>query len=429
MKKYILYFSILLLAFCSGNKAQDEHEDHVHQAPAQSANTHETAEAESPAQEGQEHVHEGEGTEQAELHVPLEKQKEWGIEWTSLVPQNISSRITIPGVLSLNQNRTAHISSFIHGQVASLSADLGSKVRKGQPLIILHSPEFAQAQARFLQARAKFLLSQKEYERAKMLLKEKAIEEKEYLRREAEFQKLSTEYGALESALHSYGITHEQIENLIKKCEFIESQEARCEITDPNLPLLSPASGTIIFRDAIKGDHVEPKKILFTVSDLRNLWATLDAYEKDIPLIHPTSQVTIKLSLYPDKTFSGKISYISDLIDEKLRTVKIRVEVSNKEGLLKPNMYIQGIIENRAEEQQHLAIPEGAIQNEDGKPIVFVVEGEDIFEIRHVVLGKKIGQLRIITEGVEKGERVVIKGAFYLKTELSKATFGHTHVH
>ena len=427
MKKYILFLAILALVFCGGGKnktpveqqVQQGEEDHTHEGEQEGhIQEVEKVEAVEPA----DHEHQ-------ELHLPPEKQKEWGVSTGTVSKQDISSMLVLPGVLTVNQNQTAHISSYVHGKVVSHTADLGDRTHIGQALVTINSLEFAQAQADFLRARANYLLSKKEFERAKMLWAEKAIEEKEYLRREAEHEKLATEYGALGSALHSYGITHEQIDELIKKCKEIEDKEYACEIADPNLPILSPIAGTVIFRDVVKGEHVEPEKILYMVSDLSTLWAILDVYEKDLPHIRKDSHVTITTSIYPGSQFPGKITYISDLIDENLRTVKIRVEVDNKQGFLKPNMYIQGKIENRTEQKDILAIPEEAIQNLDGEKIVFILEEGDIFAVRHVTLGYKIGNNRIITQGLSEGDRIVIRGAFYLKAEISKTTFGSAHVH
>jgi cobalt-zinc-cadmium efflux system membrane fusion protein len=414
--------AILALVFCGGAEKNADvntgDEDHTHEGE-QAGHTHE---AEQPGASSQDHEH-------PELHLPPEKQKEWGIGLETVAKQDIASVLVLPGILTVNQNRTAHISSYVPGKIVSRSADLGDSARSGQTLVTINSPAFAQAQADFLNARSNYLLSQKEYERAKMLWAEKAIEEKEYLRREAEHEKLATEYGALGSALHSYGITHEQIDELIEKCNLIEDQEYKCEIADPNLPIRSPVSGTVIFRDVVTGEHVEPDKILYTVSDLTTLWAILDVYEKDLPFINKDSQVTITTTIYPGSKFPGKITYISDLVDEKLRTVKIRVEVDNEQRFLKPNMYIQGKIENRLERKDILAVPEEAIQNLDGEKVVFVQEEGDIFAVRHVMVGYKIGNDRLITQGLSVGDLIVVRGAFYLKAEISKSTFGHAHVH
>ena len=425
MKKYILILAVLALIFCGGRENAVPVDQHDHQGEqAQEVEREELTQEDERTADAEPADH-----EHQELQIPPEKQKDWGIILGTVSKQDISSVLVLPGILTVNQNRTAHISSYVQGKVVSPSADLGYRVRKGQALVTINSPEFAQAQADFLRARANYLLGQKEYERAKMLWAEKAIEEKEYLRRESEQEKLATEYGALGSALHSYGITHEQIDDLVAKCEDIEDMEYTCQIADPNLPILSPLSGTVIFRDVVTGEHVEPDKTLYTVSDLNILWAILDVYEKDLPHVRKDSHVIITSTIHPGVEFRGKITYISDLIDDKLRTVKIRVEVDNKQGLLKPNMYIQGTIENRAEQKDILAVPEEAILNLDGEKVVFILEEEDTFAVRHIILGNKIGNDRIITQGLSEGDRIVFRGAFYLKAELSKATFGHTHVH
>lgn len=427
MKKYIILLTVLLMVFCGGQKNDTpttQNEDaHEH---GQEGQVHEEDETPArPEHQAEEH----EEDEHQDVHVSVEKQKEWGIKVGSAVLDDIISRISLPGVLVLNQNKTAHISSFVAGKVTALSVDLGTKVRQGQSVCTINSPEFAQAQADFLETRARLNLSQKDFERAQKLFEEKALEEKEFLRREAEYEKLITEYGARGSTLHSYGLTHEHIEDLISKCEAIKDEEYMCEIADPNLPLLSPLSGTVVFRDVILGEHVNPEKTVFTVSNLNTLWALLDAYEKDLPFINKNSAVTIESPLYPGRTFEGKITYISDLMDEQLRTVKIRVEVNNAEGLLKPNMYIQGIVENISETKNTLVIPDEAVQNLEGEKVVFVLEEEDIFTVRHISLGLKIGSLRVITGGLTSTDKLAVKGAFYLKTELTKATFGQAHVH
>jgi len=363
------------------------------------------------------------------LHLSQEKVQAWGIKWALPVKTRVESRISVPGVLSLNLNRTAHISSFVGGKVVSLSVDLGMPVRKGQVLLTINSPEFARAQADFLQARARFLLSSQEYDRAKMLLEEQAIEQKEYLRREAEHEQSATRYGALGSALHSYGITHAQIDALIGKCERLDQETYKCDIADPRLNVLSPISGTVIERDVVLGEHVDPEKVLFAVSDLATLWAELDAYENNLPLIQPDSTIAITSSLYPERLFSGKITMISDLVDPKLRTIKVRAEIDNSDKQLKPNMYIQGLIENHSMTEDSLMLPEAAIQNLEGQKVVFLRTQEHTFAAHPVTVGRKIAGNRIILEGLNGDEDVVVDGAFTLKTELGKATFGHAHAH
>lgn len=456
IKNCILCFAVLFLVSCGGadqeTSTSSQAQGHSHEAGESqddSGHGHSHAPAETQDDDGHGHSHEsGEASdddghaaasggtdaghddhEEAELRVSRQKQEEWGIVVEAPRIQNTSSRVTLPGTMALNQNRTAHLTSFIHGQIMSVSADLGDRVRKGQNLLTINSPDFGKAQADFLNTRARLNLSRIENERAKVLFEKSALGEKEYLRRKAEYEKLSTEYGAQESNLHSYGMTHEQIQALIDRSGAIEEKEFKCEMVDPGLPLYAPIPGTVIFRDAVMGEHIEPEKILFTVSDLHTLWAVLDAYEKDMPYINKKSKVHITSQLYPDEQFSGTITYISDIIDQQLRTIKIRVEVENPGHLLKPNMYIQGFVENRAGEKDILAVPENALLNLDGQKIVFIAAGEDLFIPRPVSTGRKDGDLVIITDGLGRDERLVTKGAFTLKTELTKRTFGNVHVH
>jgi cobalt-zinc-cadmium efflux system membrane fusion protein len=370
------------------------------------------------------------GHEHAHVEVSPERQRAWGLEVGEVRRADLAGRIIAPGSLALNGNRTAHVSSFVDGQVASLAADLGDRVRPGQPLLVVNSPEFAAAQADFLEARARYNLGLTESRRAEALWQAKAIEEKEYLRRRAESEKLAAEYGARGSKLHSLGLTHDEIEALIEKCRAVEAEEYKCEVADPLLPILSPLAGTVIFRDAVVGDHVEPGAVLFTVSDLRTLWAQLDVPESDIPALRPESRVSVRSTLFPGREFPAKIGVISDVLDDRLRTLRVRLEVDNAEGLLKPNMYVEGIIEHASPAWTGvLAVPEEAVQTLEDEKIVFVREKDDVFAVRHVRTGDRVGDRRIVLDGLEEGEPVVLKGAFTLKSELTKGAAGHGHVH
>jgi len=403
MRKYLLLLMILSLIFCKGENASDQSQN-------------------AKLKENQHEEHE-------ELNVSLEKQKQWGIEVGEVSEINISSKINLLGVISLNQNKTAHISSLVEGKVVSLLTDLGDKVRKGQTLLVLNSPEFSQTKAEFFKSKTNLNLRRKEFERSKVLFEQKAIEKKEFLRREAEYSKTIIQYDVAKSNLHSLGFLPSHIESLIKKYESLSGNSDSLELNDPYLSIISPLSGKIIFRDAIIGECIEPDKMLFKVSDLSSLWALLDAYEKDLPFIKKDSMVRIKSTLYPDKEFEGKITYISDMIDEKLRTAKIRVEVNNKDNLLKPNMFILGTIENKNKRERFLIVPGEVVQNLNGKKVVFLQEEKETFTPQEVKIKEKIDGNVIIAEGLKLGQEIVVKGAFYLKAELNKKSFGGAHVH
>ncbi|MEJ2542230.1 MAG: efflux RND transporter periplasmic adaptor subunit, partial [Gemmatimonadota bacterium] len=138
---------------------------------------------------------------------------------------------------------------------------------------------------------------------------------------------------------------------------------------------------------------------------------------------------------FPGRDFSGRVSVISDQVDAELRTILVRVEVSNPEGLLRPNMYVQGFVRARSPDQERIILPEDAVQLLEGRHVVFVAlppePGEDhlLFQEREVVPGETLTEGRIIREGLDGTEQVVVKGAFTLKAEMTKGVGGHEHVH
>ena len=380
--------------------------------------------------------HEDEGTPQGkgatatrpgnsrEVRLSAETQKKWGIVVGRATKESVSATLTLPGVLALNQARTAHISSPLEGKVISVGTDLGDQVKKGQVLLVVHSPAFAQAKTAFLQARARLNLSRQEYDRAKRLLKDQALDQKEYLRREAEHESAATEYAVLESNLHSFGLAQGQIDELIRRYTQSSNDTTLDELADPNLKILSPIDGRIIFRDVIVGEPVKPEKILFTASDLSTIWAVMDARENDLAHLSPGRSVAIRCQAYPDRSFQGRVLQIGDVVDEKLRTIKVRAEVSNVGLLLKPNMYIRGAIADSATASQVLTVPEDAVQTVEGEPTVFVLERDGVFAVRPVEVGERAGSRRVIIRGLDGSETVVVAGAFNLKAELLKGTLG-----
>lgn len=356
-----------------------------------------------------------------ELRVTPDLQRKWGVVTAPVQRLTVSGALRLPGVLALNQQRSAHVSAILEGKVVSVGADLGDVVKKDQVLLVLHSPAFAQAQSAFLQANSKRAIARREFERAKELLKDEAIQQKEYQRRQAEYEAASTDYGLAESNLHSLGWGHPQIEAMVERASKVSADLS--DLVDPYLRVRSPVDGRVIARDVVVGEHVPPDKLLFTVSDLGTLWAQLDAREQDLPVLASATGVSVESQVYPGRSFEGRLTRIGDVVDEKLRTIKVRVEVPNPGGLLKPNMYIQGVVRTNGHSHEVLGVAEEAVQTIDGEPCVFVLAADKGFGVRPVQVGELIGKSRTITKGLDGTETVVIAGAFNLKAELLKSSF------
>jgi cobalt-zinc-cadmium efflux system membrane fusion protein len=204
---------------------------------------------------------------------------------------------------------------------------------------------------------------------------------------------------------------------------------------DPPLAIRTPVGGVVIERHAILGEHVEPGQVLFTVSDLSSLWAQLDAYEDQMAHLDEAAEVVIRTPLFPGTDFPGRVSVVADQVDAELRTVRVRAEIPNPDGVLRPNMFVQGFLRLYSEGEERMVVPVDAVQLLEGRHVVFVFmpeePGEDHIVIKAVDVepGETLSVGRIIESGLDGSEVIVAVGAFKLKAELTKGAGGHGHVH
>lgn len=355
-------------------------------------------------EKGQEHADEKQGL----IKLNKETMGRAGIEIGAVSLRPLKVAYTFSGRVSVNETRLAHIGPRITGRAIEVYANLGDVVEKGRSLAMIDSPELGEAQSQYLKARTSFEVAEKSYERAKVILEGKVISTGEFQRREGEFIVAKTELKATEDRLHLLGMTDKVILDIAKE-HTINSKVA----------IYASLSGAIIERHVTLGEVVEPVKPLFTIADLSNLWVIADIPEWDIPKIKKGQGVAVTVSPYPEKVFKGNISYIAEVIDHETRTVKARAEVENSKGLLKPEMFAMVRI-STSEKKGVLTIPGSAIQREGEKTIVFVEKGEAAFEKRAVEIGPEVDGYHQVISGLKEGERVVIKGAFTLKSETMK---------
>ena len=208
-----------------------------------------------------------------------------------------------------------------------------------------------------------------------------------------------------------FGESEEELDALLKTGE-----------VSPVSHLHSPFDGTILENTMVPGHRVEAGTEVCLISDLRTVWALLNVFEKDLASVKVGSGVLINVGAYPDEVFTGKVALVDNVMDEATRTVKVRVEVANQDGRLKPGMFVDGDID-RGPARQALAIPAGALQQEGTTRFVFVAKNGRFFR-QDVDPGVTFGADVEIARGLQEGDSVVTDGAFTLKSEMLKSGFG-----
>jgi len=198
--------------------------------------------------------------------------------------------------------------------------------------------------------------------------------------------------------------------------------------SDEIMEVTAPIPGTIIAEFVKTGDHVDTANALYTIADMTRLSANFDVYEKDLAHVKLGQKMMVYPMSYPDRSFPAEIVFISPRVDESTYTTRIKSLVDNPVGLLKLGMSVRGEIEV-VDEASYLKVPADAVQNVEGTSVVFVQTDEETFEQRKVDVKSKTSKEAAIAGPLKEGEKVVVAGAFILKSKLLESEMEHAHDH
>ena len=184
-----------------------------------------------------------------------------------------------------------------------------------------------------------------------------------------------------------------------------------------SVPFISPYSGVVLDKTAQEGLRFMPGELLFRVADLSTVWLLADVFEQDLEAVRVGQSVQVHINAYPDKNFTGKVSFIYPTLATETRTVKVRVELANKEGLLKPGLYGTLILTSANSEKLQTAVPDSAVIDTGTRHIVLLSRGEGRFEPRVVKLGGLANGYYAVLAGLEEGDEVVTHANFLIDAE------------
>ncbi len=350
------------------------------------------------------------------VHLDDAVLEEFGVEMETARSGTLRISRNLPGEVRANEDRLAHIVPRVSGVVLEVAKNLGDPVAAGEVMAVLESRELATAKSAFLAAKERVAIAETAFQREEALWKKKISAEMEFLQARQELAVARIDLRSAEHKLYALGIPHDRLAGLPEQSD---DSLTRFEIT-------APLDGTVIYKHITLGEALKDDAQAFIVADLSDLWVDLSVYREDLPFIRKGQKVEISAGHgIPDA--AGEISYVGALIGEQTRTALARVVLSNHNGCWKPGLYVTGkvIVEER---EVPLLVPKSALLTIDGRPSLFV-KTEDAYEPRPVTTGLSDATGVEITSGLSAGQIYVAKGAFTLKAQLSKETFGSGHNH
>jgi Cu(I)/Ag(I) efflux system membrane fusion protein len=302
---------------------------------------------------------------------------------------DLTSEVRLVGKVDLDETSVGYITAWVPGRIDKLFIDTtGEEVKRGQSMASIYSPQLLLAQDELIQA-------------SKMARSMAGIGIEETLE-------------ASRERLRLWGLSKKQV-------EAIEKSGTR----RTHLVLSAPMGGVVIQKNAFKGMYVEEGTKIFTIADLSRLWIMLDAHESDLSWIRLGQEVDLDVDAYPGQPFTGRVSFIDPVIDPTTRTARVRVEVDNEDGLLKPEMFVHARIESRIElpmagGKPPLVIPATAPLITGKRAVVYVEVDADggLYEGREIALGPRVGDHYVVLSGLEEGERVVVRGNFKIDSAM-----------
>jgi membrane fusion protein, heavy metal efflux system len=348
------------------------------------------------------------------------------IETEIVASAPIAGVVSATGKILVPEDRTAVIGPVNEGRIVKLYAGQGSRVRKGQKLAELESADIDQAEADYLKAladaenarrssAAEIKLAQETYDRTKALYEKTVVPGKnlqsaehdlEVAKANAENNAASTKATLTAARRHLLilGLTDAAIDALGKKPGLAAT-----------FSLNAPIDGVVVERNATIGATVGTDASVFKIIDISRVWVDANVFEKDLPRVRVGQGVKLTVTAFPGSTFAGKIIFINSVVDPDSRTVKVRTEVPNPDGRLKPDMFANVEIITDVKGTA-VSVPQTAVLEDSGKSVVFVADGST-YKQRQVQVGIRNGDRVEIIDGLNAGDRVVVKGNYLLQQQ------------
>jgi cobalt-zinc-cadmium efflux system membrane fusion protein len=337
-----------------------------------------------------------------EAWLPAQQAKQAGITFAPVGYEELGKTIAAAGRVTFDDRRVAHVFSPVTGRVIRFMAELGQRVTKGDPLAVIASPDLGSASSDLLKAQADLVQSRREYERQGELYEAHAGSQRDF-----------------EAAQSAYLKAKAELERAEQKNRLLY-QGSGTQVTQDYL-LPAPINGEVIARSVNPGFEVQGQYSggsapeLYTIGELDQVWVLADVFEMDLPRVQTGAKATVRVVSFPDRSFTGKVDWISGAIDPATRTAKVRVVIDNEDRALRPEMYAS--VNIAVPGHKALAVPRTAVLRQGDQTVVLVhtgatPDGSLKIERRPVQVDAEgsDGSLEIL-HGLQEGDEVVTSGA------------------
>jgi membrane fusion protein, heavy metal efflux system len=323
------------------------------------------------------------------------------VQVVTVEPTKLARVLRLTGGVAYNAFNTTPVITQVGGPVSRILVVPGERVKPGQPLLDVSSPDYSLLFATYLKARDSFRVTDRNYVRAQDLYAHQAIAERDLLQAESDRNQAQADLNASLLGLKILGIP---------KPEDLEKAPSSSEI-----PLLAPIGGEIVERDVAPGQLLQAGTTqAFVISNMSTVWVLANIYQSDLANVKVGDEVTVQTDSYLDK-FHGKISFLSPALDPNTRTLQARIVVDNPGEKLKNNMYVTATV-NAGVEQNAISVPDASVlRNDENQPFVYVATGANEFARRAVDIGQSQAGKTQILKGLSAGDKVVGDGSLFLQ--------------
>ena len=316
----------------------------------------------------------------------------------------VDGTLQVAAHVETDARRIARVGSPVSGRILELLVFEGQKVKAGTPLAMLHSTDLSDTQRALIKAASQRGLAEASENRAEQLVEADVIGRAELERRRAELLQANTEVESCRTQLRGLGMTELQIRQL-------ESSRR----LSAEYPIVTPRSGTVLKREITVGQVVQPSDPAFTIADLSSVWIVANVPEEEAGQLRKDMEVQVRIPALLQQGMSGHLAFVSPIVDPATRTVEVRMDVANADGLLKPDQLATMVLTGHADHK--LTVPNAAIVREDNQDYVFVQNGPRTYALRQVSLGDEENDRRIVLSGIGQDEHIVTDGAFHLNNQ------------